>query len=86
MWAERVDTLLALHNMGWRRLPGKIAEAAWRGDIEFGPRNIHINTLEGRMTANPDDWLILGTEGELYPCKPEVFEKCYERIERITAG
>lgn len=39
---------------------------------------LYIKTLEGTMTANPGDWIICGTEGELYPCKPSVFERKYE--------
>lgn len=39
-----------------------------------------IKTLEGTMTANYGDWIICGTEGELYPCKPSVFERKYEAV------
>jgi hypothetical protein len=37
-----------------------------------------IGTLEGRMIAGVGDWIIRGTEGELYPCKPSVFARKYE--------
>jgi hypothetical protein len=37
-----------------------------------------IGTLEGRMIAGTGDWIIRGLEGELYPCKPSVFERKYE--------
>lgn len=39
---------------------------------------LDIRTLEGVMRASPDDWIIRGTEGELYPCKPSVFTRKYE--------
>jgi len=39
-----------------------------------------IRTLEGIMKAKPGDWIIRGTEGELYPCKPSVFERKYEPV------
>ena len=39
-----------------------------------------INTLEGDMKASPGDWIITGVNGEKYPCKPDIFEKTYERI------
>jgi hypothetical protein len=42
-----------------------------------GPR-IDIPTLEGTMTAHTGDWIIRGVQGELYPCKPDVFEATYE--------
>lgn len=40
-----------------------------------------IPTLEGNMLAVQDDWIIRGVEGEYYPCKPQIFEKTYERVE-----
>lgn len=41
---------------------------------------IEIPTLEGTMLATPGDWIIRGTAGELYPCKPDIFEQIYERV------
>ena len=38
-------------------------------------------TLEGRMHANYNDYLIKGINGEIYPCKPNIFERTYERVE-----
>lgn len=40
-----------------------------------------IHTLEGDMRANFGDWIIKGVEGEIYPCKPDIFEKTYEPVE-----
>jgi hypothetical protein len=40
-----------------------------------------IRTLEGDMTADAGDWIIRGIKGELYPCKPDIFEATYERAE-----
>ena len=37
-----------------------------------------IETLEGRMRADGADWIIQGVKGELYPCKPDIFEATYE--------
>jgi hypothetical protein len=40
-----------------------------------------IHTLEGTMEASPGDWIIKGIKGELYPCKPDIFEATYEPVE-----
>lgn len=40
-----------------------------------------IPTLEGDMRANLGDWIIRGVKGELYPCKPDIFEATYELVE-----
>ena len=39
---------------------------------------ISIETLEGTMRADVGDWIICGVQGELYPCKPDIFEQTYE--------
>lgn len=41
----------------------------------------HIDTLEGRMFVSEGDWVIRGLRGEVYACKPDIFEKTYERVE-----
>lgn len=40
-----------------------------------------IETLEGTMAVMPGDWIITGIKGEQYPCRPEVFEATYEKVE-----
>lgn len=40
-----------------------------------------IKTLEGEMTGRSGDWIIKGVKGEIYPCKPDIFEATYERVE-----
>lgn len=37
-----------------------------------------IDTLEGGHTVCPGDWIITGVQGEVYPCKPDIFEATYE--------
>mgnify|MGYP003331121153 CR=1 FL=1 len=40
-----------------------------------------IPTLEGDMSAMMNDWIIQGIKGEFYPCKPDIFEATYERVD-----
>ncbi|MGI9485437.1 MAG: hypothetical protein ACR2RF_06055 [Geminicoccaceae bacterium] len=40
-----------------------------------------IPTLEGDHKASSGDWIIRGVKGELYPCKPDIFEATYEPVE-----
>jgi hypothetical protein len=37
-----------------------------------------IKTLEGEMHASRGDWIIRGVKGEVYPCKPDIFEATYD--------
>ena len=45
------------------------------------PNALTIRTLEGDMIASLGDYIIKGVNGELYPCKPNIFEKTYEKVE-----
>lgn len=49
-----------------------------------GQRPIFIDTLEGRMRADPGDWIVTGIRGEQYPVKPQVFAETYEAVPGTT--
>jgi len=50
-------------------------------------QHLHMKTLEdgpngeAKHVADPGDWIIRGVKGELYPCKPDIFEATYEAVE-----
>ena len=46
---------------------------------EVSSFRLFIDTLEGRMEACEGDWIIKGVKGELYPCKPDIFEATYDK-------
>lgn len=64
---------MAPQKMKFQKRP--IIVEAYQTDVE-----IIITTLEGNMLASPGDWIITGVHGEQYPCKPDIFEKTYERV------
>lgn len=37
-----------------------------------------VSTLEGILDIGDGDYVIKGVQGELYPCKPDIFSKTYE--------
>ena len=49
----------------------------WQGGADA---HFTVRTLEGNMRADRGDWIIRGVAGELYPCKPDIFEKTYEPV------
>lgn len=62
---------------------------AWRKDSDLpgalysahqGDGTLRITTLEGNMHVDWNDWIIQGVKGELYPCKPDIFEATYEAV------
>ena len=60
-------------------VPEWITSAIRANKINFDLRMI-ISTPEGEMLASPGDYIIKGVNGELYPCKPDIFEQTYELI------
>ena len=40
-----------------------------------------VQTLEGNMKGRIGDYIIRGVDGELYPCKGDIFEKTYSLVE-----
>lgn len=62
--------------------------AQWCGGLvveEIDPQDethwwvgVNIPTLEGTLRASENDYVIKGTRGEFYPCKPEIFNEIYE--------
>ena len=41
---------------------------------------IIIPTLEGNVAASAGDFIVRGSKGEFYPCKPDIFEATYEEV------
>lgn len=59
---------------------------AW--EVTIGPdvldssnQKLSCTTLEGVMRINWGDFIIRGVHGEIYPCKPDIFNKTYEKVE-----
>lgn len=42
-----------------------------------------IPTLEGTMDFTPNDMLITGVNGEIYPCKIDIFDKTYDLVSYV---
>jgi len=42
-----------------------------------------IDTLEGGHTVCVGDWIITGVKGEHYPCKPDIFQMTYDKIDSV---
>lgn len=45
-----------------------------------GESGLKIFTLEGSHMATIGDMIIRGVQGEVYPCKPDIFEATYEAV------
>lgn len=54
------------------------SELKIRDDIVMIEDLLFIKTLEGLMSVSDGDYIIIGVNGEAYPCKPDIFDKTYE--------
>ena len=65
------------------RMPADTAGANWYErelNQQHGSVGI-IDTLEGAHYVIPGDFIITGVKGEHYPCKADIFELTYEKVE-----
>ena len=66
-------------------MPSWLLDAIKVGKVVMGGEptgypHAEVVTLEGVMRADPGDWIILGVEGEIYPCKNSIFQAIYEAV------
>ena len=62
-------------------LPNWLSDSVSSGTVAVGPNGISIETLEGTMRVSVGDVIIKGIAGELYPCKPDIFDQTYDIID-----
>lgn len=61
--------------------PEWFADKVTNNDVVTYSDHCQIVTLEGVMRGEVGDFIIQGVNGEIYPCKPDIFEKTYEPVE-----
>lgn len=75
LWDETKETLETLHKLGMNY-------TSYKSHVSDNfVRSMHIETLKGSMLANKGDYIIKGVKGEFYPCKPDIFEATYEKVD-----
>lgn len=79
--AELASTILDDVGRKLANVPRWVVEAFEQGVIGFELHAVIINTREGQMRGERTDWIIRGVAGELYPCKPDIFQATYEAVE-----
>lgn len=60
-----------------------IADAAYQVGVHPPVTVVIIHTLEGDMKATDGDYIIKGIKGEFYPCRKDIFEETYEKIDKL---
>ncbi|SME89372.1 hypothetical protein [Desulfovibrio gilichinskyi] len=69
-------------NKAWNK---ELGEIGFVGGQDFsnsdGTDELFITTLKGHMRCSFGDYIIKGVQGELYPCKLDIFEQTYEAVE-----
>lgn len=55
-------------------------DAIHNGSVCVYRLGLIVKTLEGEMQAGIGDKIICGVKGEIYPCKPDIFDISYEPV------
>lgn len=79
--AVPVAHVLTAADRQWIGVPPWLRDAFEAGSLIVLQDHLRIRTLEGTMYGEKDDWIIRGVQGELYPCKPDIFAASYEPAE-----
>ena len=69
-WDGKEETFEAIRQFSAERMVGRNRASGY----------LLIRTPEGVMKAMIGDWIIKGVRGEIYPCKPDIFEQTYEEV------
>lgn len=78
---RKKPVVIEAFRLGFEPLPEwALLEPTLRVCVFHGVTDASIQTLEGKMLANHGDYVIKGIRGELYPCKPDIFEATYEAV------
>jgi len=78
--AVQWDGQLLRHAPLWIHEAARTRTIVFRQEGEPATPVLMIHTLEGDMKASIGDYIIQGVNGEIYPCKPDIFEKSYESV------
>jgi hypothetical protein len=65
-----------------------LGNTMWCGDLVYRKPSecwkgimLSINTFNGLVKVESGDYIIKGLAGEIYPCRADIFEQSYERVE-----
>jgi len=81
LYQKKPVVVFAVHYTGGPESLRAVIDMAgpeWEDRIQYNADGtLTIKTLEGDMVAEEGDYVIQGVEKEIYPCKPNIFEKTY---------
>ena len=66
---------------GVDEVPAWWRKASDKFNVNVQTGSVFISTLEGIHEARVYDFIIQGIKGELYPCKPDIFEATYDLVD-----
>lgn len=70
------------HFVGVGKMSDEKPHGEMRKECAIG---LDIPTPEGVLHADENDWIIKGIKGEFYPCKPDIFEATYEKLQDVSS-
>ena len=81
MLYRKKPVVIEAFQLGVDHMPNWFVDKVRTEEIAFDEKlGAYIQTLEGVMQAGVGDYIIKGVAGEIYPCKPDIFNKTYEAV------
>lgn len=87
---RKISVTIEAFRLGFDNMPDWFCDARNRNDVTThnidgrfrgGPDYALIKTLEGEMRCDYGNYVIKGVQGELYPCRADIFNSTYEAVE-----
>lgn len=79
--AVKVSEIIDGLRNNFEKCPVWVRENYENLSLNVSEGSVSVITLEGKMLAGAEDYLIQGIKGEIYPCKPSIFEETYDLVE-----
>ena len=80
-----IEAIQYLPRYGFEETPDWLKKAYEDSIVTDHPHDDYyeVVTLEGLMKGYIYSYLVRGVEGELYPCRGDIFKETYEKVEEV---
>ena len=70
--------------LSWSEVHDFIGAKLFPYMVNPSKNTLRIFTLHGHADVEPGDWILKESDDNVWPCKPEVFERYYEVLHEPT--
>lgn len=75
---RKKPVVIEAFQLGYESFPKWAEDALLDGRLRIDDDVVIIKTLEGTMKAGIGTFIVKGVDGELYPCRADIFKETYD--------